>query len=164
VGGVARCAWIACDVSAPVQIKLVAIQCDGSLTEDCGLLPERTRDIVEQTVRLYKSVCWNFPWVGYLAFEDDKCVGTCAFKGAPKNDVVEIAYHTFPEFEGRGIATQMAKQLCSIAKQTSPNILVTAQTLPAQARFRFERNCRRFRHRYGMGMVRSIRRCTGFCK
>jgi ribosomal-protein-alanine N-acetyltransferase len=85
---------------------------------------------------LYESVGWNFPWVGYLAFEDDACVGTCAFKAAPKNDAVEIAYHTFPGHEGSGIATRMAERLRSIAGRArppgAPRICVTAQTLPEE--------------------------------
>ena len=114
------------------MIQLVAIQRDGTLTEECGPLTDPTRSVIEQIVRLYESVGWNFPWVGYLAFEDDVCVGTCAFKGPPKINAVEIAYHTFREYEGRGIATQMAKQLCSIAKTAPLNVCVTAQTLPEE--------------------------------
>ena len=114
------------------MIKLVAIQRDGSLAQESGPLPEVARSVIEQTVRLYESVGWNFPWVGYLAFEDDVCVGTCAFKGPLKNDAVEIAYHTFPSHEGRGVATRMAERLCSIAKAAAPNIRVTAQTLPEE--------------------------------
>jgi RimJ/RimL family protein N-acetyltransferase len=113
-------------------LKLVGIQRDGSLAKDSEPLPEAARSVIEQTVKLYEAVGWNFPWVGYLAFEDGLCVGTCAFKGPSKDNKVEIAYHTFREFEGRGIATQMAKQLHSIAKQTAPNIVVTAQTLPEE--------------------------------
>ena len=115
-----------------MMIKLVAIQRDGSLAEECGTLPNIAQSVIEQTLRLYESVGWNFPWVGYLAFDGGVCVGTCAFKGAPKNNAVEIAYHTFPEYEGRGIATQLAKQLCPIAKTAAPNICVSAQTLPEE--------------------------------
>ena len=42
----------------------------------------------------------------------------------------EIAYFTFPEFEGRGIATAMARELLDLAKTAEPGIVVTAQTLP----------------------------------
>jgi ribosomal-protein-alanine N-acetyltransferase len=127
-----------------LQIKLVAIQRDGSLgvvmssEVETSLfaaprtLPEAARSVIEQTVRLYESIGWNFPWVGYLAFEDDVCVGTCAFRGAPKHNAVEIAYHTFPAYEGRGLATRMAERLCSIAKTAAPNILITAQTRPEE--------------------------------
>ena len=78
------------------MIKLVAIQCDGSLAEEGGPLSEVVRSVIEPTVRLSEPIGWNFPWVGYLAFEDGVCAGTRAFKGAPKDDAVEIAYHSFP--------------------------------------------------------------------
>jgi RimJ/RimL family protein N-acetyltransferase len=69
------------------------------------------------------------PWLGYLA-EDEQgiLVGTCAFKSAPSSSGVEIAYFTFPEYEGRGYATSMANQLIDIARARS--VRVTAQTLP----------------------------------
>ena len=54
----------------------------------------------------------------------------CAFTAAPVAGRVEIAYFTFPSFEGRGVATEMATQLISIARMTQPAIEVFAQTLP----------------------------------
>jgi RimJ/RimL family protein N-acetyltransferase len=45
---------------------------------------------------------------GYLVLENDTIVGTYAFRSPPRNGEVEIAYFTFPEFEGRGFATEMA--------------------------------------------------------
>jgi RimJ/RimL family protein N-acetyltransferase len=47
-------------------------------------------------------------------------------------DRAEIAYFTFPDFEGRGLATQMARHLVDIALVTSPRITVAAQTLPQE--------------------------------
>ena len=47
-------------------------------------------------------------WDGYLVVDEDsrEVVGSCAFKTAPTDDgTVEIAYFTYPEFEGRGYAT-----------------------------------------------------------
>jgi ribosomal-protein-alanine N-acetyltransferase len=115
-----------------MQVNLVAIQRDGTLAQESGPLPEVAQSVIAQMLRLYESVGWNFPWVGYLAFEDNVCVGTCAFKGPPKNDAVEIAYHTFPEHEGHGVATRMAERLYSLAKAEALNICVTAQTLPEE--------------------------------
>jgi RimJ/RimL family protein N-acetyltransferase len=40
--------------------------------------------------------------------------GTCGFKQASHEGVVEIAYFTFPEFEGRQYATLMAKEIIEI--------------------------------------------------
>lgn len=42
-------------------------------------------------------------------------VGTCGFKSSPDQGRVEIAYFTFPDFEGRGLATAMAGELLAIA-------------------------------------------------
>jgi len=47
-----------------------------------------------------------------------------------KNGKVEIAYFTFPGFEGRGFATQMAALLIRLAEASDKTTLVTAQTLP----------------------------------
>ena len=40
---------------------------------------------------------------------------------------------TFPEYEGRGIAAEMARQLVQVAQQADPTLTVTAQTLPRQS-------------------------------
>lgn len=70
------------------------------------------------------------PWVAYVAVDGDAAVGVCAFKGAPKENVVEIAYGTHPGLEGRGIATQMTAALIAIARGADPHVRITAQTLP----------------------------------
>ncbi|MGB9156079.1 MAG: GNAT family N-acetyltransferase, partial [Chthoniobacterales bacterium] len=56
----------------------------------------------------------------FLVFETDTIVGTCAFRSPPRSGGVEIAYFTFPEFEGRGFATETARHLIQIAKDTEP--------------------------------------------
>jgi RimJ/RimL family protein N-acetyltransferase len=77
-------------------------------------------------------VGWSRPWIGYLAFEEGACVGTCAFTHAPRDGVVEIAYYTFPGNEGRGVATRMAGRLVAVARASDPAVLVTAHTLPEE--------------------------------
>jgi ribosomal-protein-alanine N-acetyltransferase len=58
-------------------------------------------------------------------------IGTCAFKGAPtKEKTVEIAYFTFPEFEGKGYATAMASLLIHAARSSPEVERVIAHTLP----------------------------------
>lgn len=101
-----------------------------SESTDYSDLPDVAKDAVQQTLQFYKVIGFNPPWCSYLVYDDQVCVGTCAFKGAPnaKNEV-EIAYFCFPEFEGRGYATQMAKELIIIASK-HPTVMVTAQTLP----------------------------------
>ena len=67
---------------------------------------------------------------GYLVLETDTIVGTCAFRSPPRSGEVEIAYFTFPEFEGRGFATEMARHLIQIVKDTEPGTRIFAFTLP----------------------------------
>ena len=90
-------------------------------------------DVVAQTTKLMTAVGGDPQWFGYLAIEEatETIVGTCAFKGPPgESRTVEIAYFTFPQFEGRGIGTAMAAALIRIAS-TSPEVeVIIAHTLP----------------------------------
>ncbi|MCX6134532.1 MAG: GNAT family N-acetyltransferase [Ignavibacteriales bacterium] len=90
-------------------------------------------DVVAQTTKLMTTVGGDPKWFGYLAIDTStrQMVGTCAFKGAPtKERSVEIAYFTFPVFEGKGYATAMASMLIHAA-QSSPEVdSVIAHTLP----------------------------------
>jgi [ribosomal protein S5]-alanine N-acetyltransferase len=113
-------------------MKLVGITSDGTLPADTPLLPDIVPAVIASTVGLYARVGWAPPWIGYLAFEEGTCVGTCAFTGAPKSGEVEIAYFTFPGHERRGVATRMARHLVSLAATTAPEVVVTAHTLPAE--------------------------------
>jgi RimJ/RimL family protein N-acetyltransferase len=90
------------------DLQLVLIEAGGPLDAGVGFAP---------------------PWVGYIAMEDGEPVGTCGFKSAPDADSVEIAYFTFPGFEGRGIATAMTSQLLALADQAHPGVIVVAQTM-----------------------------------
>src|SRR5437667_8287355 len=64
--------------------------------------------VARQTAQFQEKVGSRPPWVGYLAQEmgGTKLVGACGFKGNPDAEgSVEIAYFTFPAYEGRGYAT-----------------------------------------------------------
>lgn len=78
----------------------------------------------------YTQVGFTPPWIAYVAVEADVAVGVCAFKGAPKDHTVEIAYGTHPDREGKGVATRMARKLVRIARTTDPRVRIIAQTLP----------------------------------
>ncbi len=78
----------------------------------------------------YTVMGFNPPWIAYFAVEDEVIVGTCAFKGKPRNGLVEIAYSTHAGMEGRGIATRMAQELIRIARATDLQVRIIAQTLP----------------------------------
>ena len=72
-------------------------------------------------------------WEGYFVVDEDtrNVVGSCAFKSAPTEDgTVEIAYFTYPGFEGRGYATAMARKLIELASGSPVVRRVVAHTLP----------------------------------
>ena len=112
------------------DLALVPIDRDGIPRGYRGLLPEVTAQVLRATVRLYESVGFREPWVGYLALAGSTPVGTCSFKSPPVDGRVEIAYGTFPRFEGRGLATAMATELVAITRRNEPCVIVAAQTLP----------------------------------
>jgi RimJ/RimL family protein N-acetyltransferase len=90
-------------------------------------------NVLNSTKKFYEKSGFQLPWVCYIAVTEDEAVGTCAFKSVPKDNRVEIAYFTFPDYEGQGIATQMAKMLIEIAKKTDENVTVFARTLPGKS-------------------------------
>lgn len=70
------------------------------------------------------------PWTGYFIIKEDKIVGSCGFTKAPVDSVVEIAYWTFPEYEGQGIASFACGELIRMANEADPTVKVTAKTAP----------------------------------
>jgi len=110
-------------------IRLVEIAQDGSPSEPGLSLEPAAHEALAATAALYGRAGFEPPWIGYLAVEAGRCVGTCAFKGAPRGGRVEIAYFTFPEHEGRRLATSMAAALVDIAGAAAPGVMVIAQTL-----------------------------------
>lgn len=113
-------------------MKLIEIQQNGALPEEVQL-DEYLRMVIAMTVELYEKVGFVRPWISYLAVQNFRPVGTCAFKSPPLGDRVEIAYSTLPGFEGQGIATSMARELVRIAQQEIQGVKVFAQTLPAES-------------------------------
>lgn len=78
----------------------------------------------------YPKIGFNLPWVGYFVIKDDNIVGSCGFVGQPTDGKVELAYWTFKEFEGQGIASFACSELVKIAKQTDPSLTINAKTAP----------------------------------
>jgi ribosomal-protein-alanine N-acetyltransferase len=89
-------------------------------------------EIADQTRQMQAQLAIRTPWLGHFAVEtvERRIVGACGFKGnpTPAGDV-EIAYFTFPGFEGHGHATAMAAALIKIAFQSSSVQRVVAHTL-----------------------------------
>ncbi len=85
------------------------------------------------------------PWAFAFRAQDassGSVVGTCSFKGPPVDGVVEIAYGTDPEHEGKGYATEMARALIDFAAATGAVRVIRAHTLPGSgASRRVLENC-----------------------
>lgn len=113
-----------------MTLDLVPIDPGGVARGRPGPLADMPEGICRAMAVLYDEVGFEEPWIGYLAFLDDAAVGSCSFKGAPRDGRVEIAYVTFPRFEGRGVATSMAARLVAMAHDRDPAVIVTARTLP----------------------------------
>jgi ribosomal-protein-alanine N-acetyltransferase len=89
------------------------------------------REILTQTVTLLTRDPRPAPWVSYLARLGGQAIGICAFKSAPTPaGEVELAYMTFPAFEGLGHATRMIDALAGIADQAG--VMPIAHTLPEE--------------------------------
>lgn len=100
---------------------------------ELGRAAELVRQVVEQTLANVTGGSDETPWGGYLAVDDDsrELIGTCAFKSPPADDAtVEIAYFTFPEYEGKGYATAMASKLIELASRAPGVRRIIARTLP----------------------------------
>jgi ribosomal-protein-alanine N-acetyltransferase len=73
-------------------------------------------EILSQSRQLQESTHAAPPWVGYLAFDSEM------------DGVVELAYFTFPQFEGCGYATAMAHELADLALHHAGIRIVVAHT------------------------------------
>jgi RimJ/RimL family protein N-acetyltransferase len=91
------------------------------------------RSVCEMTVAWYRRSGFVPPWIGYFAQREGVWVGACGFKGGPQGGRVEIAYCTFPEFEGEGIGTSQAAELIAIARRADPAVFIAAQSLPMES-------------------------------
>ena len=113
-------------------MELIEITENGKPAKPVENLTEVIKEVMSSTAELYAGSGFIPPWTGYLAFEGNICVGTCAFKSSPENGCVEIAYFTFPEYERQKVATRMAQRLVQIAFEVEPEITIVAQTLPEE--------------------------------
>ena len=95
---------------------------------------EQVREVVQAHEVFSQRTGAPPQWGGYLACDTGsrQVIGTCAFKGAPDAaGCVEIAYFTFPAFEGRGYGGAMAGALVDKARASGLVRMVAAHTLPA---------------------------------
>lgn len=94
---------------------------------------EYVRVVIVAQHALYERTEAVFPWIGYWAQDDQtgELVGSCSFILGDLDKSIEIAYFTFPPFEGRGVATAMASELLSLAADGDAPALY-AFTLPEE--------------------------------
>jgi [ribosomal protein S5]-alanine N-acetyltransferase len=90
------------------------------------------KDSIFMSVDFYKRVGFNPPWICYYAKSEGLLIGCAGYKGKPVNDRVEIAYGVFPQYMNKGIGTQIAAALVTLALKTDPLLIITARTLPEE--------------------------------
>ncbi|TDR22609.1 GNAT family N-acetyltransferase [Marinicella litoralis] len=116
------------------MIKLLAVGHSGEVAglslDEMDALPEMTQEVNRQMIDFYAGAGFHEPWIAYVASHDGVVVGGGAFKSAPYNGQVEIAYYTLPEFENQGMATATAQALIDLAIQADEELKIVAQTLP----------------------------------
>ena len=89
------------------------------------------REILAETCALLTRDPRPDPWGSYVVHLGGRPIGIAAFKSAPDPDrEVEIAYMTFPAFEGRGHATKTIAALVAIAE--AEGAAPIAHTLPEE--------------------------------
>lgn len=112
-------------------MKFSLVPCDqnGSPTQAVKDMPAALTAHCRATADLYRRVGFMPPWIGYIAVVDGKGVGGGAFVGPPQDGVVEIAYFTLDDEQGRGYASQTAVALVVLARAHTPDIGLKAFTL-----------------------------------
>ncbi len=110
-----------------MKLKPITLNIDKSLkiysSDNCQIL-------IDSYNEYYPKIGYNLPWIGYFIIKDDKIVGSCGYTGKPVDGKVEIAYWTFKEYEGQGIASFACNELISISRKTDQAIKITAKTEP----------------------------------
>jgi len=109
-------------------MKLIPIEVDEALNSGFRSNPECI-EILNVYPSFYQRVGFIKPWIGYFATGDnDEIIGCGGFKGKPVNSKVELAYGTFKNYQGRGVATEICRQLVSLSLQTDLSIRIIART------------------------------------
>ena len=89
------------------------------------------REILAETIALLTRDPRPIPWGSYVVQLEGRPIGVAAFKSAPDAEgEVEIAYMTFPAYEGRGHATATIAALVEIAETDGAQPI--AHTLPEE--------------------------------
>ncbi|NKF22666.1 GNAT family N-acetyltransferase [Solimonas marina] len=110
------------------DVRLIAILENGEPAFCSGEMPPAARDALEGTAALYEADGFSPPWIGYLAECGGEIVGSCAFVGPPQEHRVEIAFQTFAEHQGCGVATAVVQRLIALAAGHDEAPVLCAQT------------------------------------
>ncbi len=89
--------------------------------------------LVGRTMTVVPASVDELDWGGYFVVDQQtrEVVGSCAYKTPPTQEgTVEIAYFTYPGFEGRGYSSAMARKLIELAIGATEVQEVIAHTLP----------------------------------
>lgn len=113
-------------------MQLIPILADGSTQVAVDPGHPQLAQVIQATVALYGRKGFQPPWIGYLGVEAGEVRGSCGFAGPPDNGEVEIAYFTFPEFERKGVATRMARELIRLTQPSAGDVRYIAHTLPEE--------------------------------
>jgi [ribosomal protein S5]-alanine N-acetyltransferase len=115
------------------DMTLLPIEIDESLNDRFRGIPE-CEEVLKVFVEFYKKVGFTKPWIAYfISDSNNEIVGGGGFKGKPKNNSVEISYGTFKNYEGKGIGTEICRQLVELSLRTDPSVKIRARTLPDNA-------------------------------
>lgn len=116
-------------MSNPAKFSLIPI--DPSADQNRPeFASEGCRNILKAYAQYYPKVGFHMPWIGYFVQRGGRIVGTCGFVSPPSERRVELAYMTFPEFEGQGVSGYACGALLSLARKADPSLVITAKTAP----------------------------------
>ncbi len=112
-----------------MRLRLVEIDVNNSMP-GAAFQTAECLDIIEVYTVYYKKIGYVRPWIGYFILDGDVVKGVCGFTGPPRDGKVEIAYHTFPAYEGQGVATTACSLLLNVVASVEETIIITAKTAP----------------------------------
>ncbi|HLK66403.1 MAG TPA: GNAT family N-acetyltransferase [Bryobacteraceae bacterium] len=120
---------------APRKVLRLLASDPQEFAEEYGVkLHEVAQTVAQHSLEFMRTFSLETPpeWFGHFAIEGEsqQMVGVCSLKGPPDGGTVEMAYFTFPGFEGRGIATAMARFVLERARTLPKVKVVMAHTAP----------------------------------
>lgn len=132
-----------------LNVRLVLQTPEEALAQIEALSPEDKAQVSPDFLQKLRDATPGDPWsLGFSVRlrKTGQAIGSCGYKGPPKDGVVEIAYGIDPEHRGKGYATEAAAALVAFAMASGQVRVVCAHTLrEANASTRVLTRCG-FRH------------------